>query len=388
MPWRSRAPALFLLSAGLFLIGTAPALAAETSNSDIVIIREGDVVHDDLYAGAMTVVIIGEVDGDLVAFAAEGIRIEGTVTGSVTAVAPSVSVSGSVGGSVRAAAREVSVTGSVSGDLVTTAVKVTMGADSVIGGDALVWALQLSAGGFIGHDLTGTQRTLEMSGVVRGNVEVAVGRLDVVDDLRVEGDLGYRSDREAEGLELASVGGTVVHKATLPPNLRVRALVLFARLMSIIFLTIAAVTTVWGWPQRSQAAADRVVVKPWKNWLYGAAVFASPLLVIAASGVVVGLAPPAAGLPFLGLAVPLTLALLGLLLVVSMAAGVPVAARVGKRLLARRGSFGAVLGGSIILGLAWMLPLVGWLVPLIALPLGLGSWILSRGDRGLAQSSG
>jgi len=388
MPLRSRTPALFLLSAGLLLIGTAPAWAAETSNSDIVIIREGDVVHDDLYAGAMTVVIIGEVDGDLVAFAAEEIRIEGTVTGSVTAVAPSVSVSGLVGGSVRAAAREVSVTGSVSGDLVTTAVKVTMGADSVIAGDALVWAFQLSAGGSIGHDLTGTQRTLEMAGVVGGDVEVAVGRLNVVDDLRVEGDLGFRSDREAEGLELASVGGTVVHKATLPPNLRVRALFLFARLMAIIFLTIAAVTTVWGWPQRSQAAADRVVVKPWKNWLYGAAVFVSPLLVMAATGVVLGLAPPAAGLPFLGLALPLTLALLGLLLVVSMVAGVPVAARIGKRLFARTGSFGAVLAGSIILGLAWMLPLVGWLVPLIALPLGLGSWILSRGYRGLAQSSG
>ena len=32
--------------------------------------------------------------------------------------------------------------------------------------------------------------------------------------------------------------------------------------------------------------------------------------------------------------------------------------------------------GSILAGVTWMLPLVGWIVPSWCLPFGLGSWIL------------
>jgi cytoskeletal protein CcmA (bactofilin family) len=387
MPSPSRATLLALAVGVLVLGGASPAIAAKTSNSDIVLIREGEVVEEDLYAGAIAVRVVGEIDGDLVAFAAERVVIEGVVTGSVTVVAPIVAVSGTVGGSLRAVSRTLEVTGSIAGDVVAVGSDLSLGPDSRVGGDVLAWALSMSALGVVEADLNGSQRSLELAGRVDGHIDVAVGSLVIVDDLLVGGDLGYRSGREATGLDRVTANGAVVHKTPLPPNLRVRGLILYARLVSVIFLAISAVTIVWGWPDRTRAAAGRVAETSWKNWTYGAALFASPLVVVAITGVVLGLAPPAAALPFLALVVPLTLAMLGLLLVVALGAGVPVSAYVGRRLFKGLGLPGAVIAGSLVLGAVWMLPYVGWLVPLIALPLGLGAWLRSRRETAVAQPS-
>jgi hypothetical protein len=84
------------------LLATAgPALAAETASSEIVIIREGDTVSEDLYATGVRIIIEGTVEGDLIAFAAEEVVISGVVTGSVLAIAPSVTIGGDIGESVR-----------------------------------------------------------------------------------------------------------------------------------------------------------------------------------------------------------------------------------------------------------------------------------------------
>ena len=212
-------------------------------------------------------------------------------------------------------------------------------------------------------------------------MNVDVGRLRVVDTLTVGGDLGYRSNRQAEGLELATVTGAVVQKETLPPNIRVRALALFARILAIVFLAIASVTIVWLWPARSAVAADMVMA--WRNWLYGAVFFFSPVIVGLGTWLILTFAPPVASLPLLALVLPLIVALLGVLMVVALGAGVPVAIWVGNRVNKNWSQFGAVLAGSILLGLLWCVPVVGWAVPLITLPLGLGAWLRS----GKAQSS-
>ena len=72
---RSRALFLVLVASGVLVVSALPAVGAETANSEFVIIREDDVLEDDLYAGAIKVVIEGVVDGDLIAFAGEEVVI-------------------------------------------------------------------------------------------------------------------------------------------------------------------------------------------------------------------------------------------------------------------------------------------------------------------------
>ena len=274
---RRRARCILLsLVAGAVLLGiSVPALAAETANSEFVIIRPDDVLEDDLYAGAIKVSIEGEIDGDLIAFAGEEIIIEGTVTGSVFAVAPQVTVNGSIGGSLRVVATSLTVNGDIGRDVVATAMNVELGKGSNVGGDVLVWAFNMESLGQIGENLEGTQRSLSLAGTVGGDIDVSVGRLTIVNELIVNGDLGYRSDADAEGMEQARVGGAMVHKTPLPPNIRVRALNLFGRFLVVLFLTIAALTTAWGWPKQTIAAMERVSGSPVRSWASGAVVMAS-----------------------------------------------------------------------------------------------------------------
>ncbi len=377
MPSRYRAFLLACLSVLLLFGLSAPAVAAETAASELVIISEGDTVEGDLYTAGVRVLIEGVVDGDLIAFAAEEVLISGEVTGSVLAVAPAVNVSGDVGEAMRISANVLELSGSVGTDLVGTAIRANLDPGSQVEGDVLLWAINVSAAGTIGANLEGSQRSLELEGMVGGDVDVSVRQLSVTGPLEVAGDLGYRSRTEAEGLEQATVGGVVVHKAPLPPNIRVRALGLLARFLAVLGLTTAAVLVAWGWPERTKRAGAHARRQILRSWGYGAVVMLSPLLLAALAVLLAGLAPAAGSLPLLAVFGPLVVVALVIVLALSVVAGVPAVLALGEALPGKFGLFGSILTGSALVGVVWMIPLVGWVVPLIVLPLGLGAWILS-----------
>jgi hypothetical protein len=280
----------------------------------------------------------------------------------------------------------VEVSGSVDGDVVGAAVTVDLAPESSVDGDVMVWAYRLTASGVIGTDLEGTQRVLEIEGSVEGDIDVSVGRLIVTGPLEVGGDLGYRSATEAQGLDQADVGGVVAHKTPLPPNIRVRALGILTRVLVVLGLTAAALLVGWGWPRRTEVAGDRARARPWASWWRGALIILSPLIVAGIAALVAGLAPASAFVPLLAIFAPLVIALSGVVLVLLLVAGVPAVLAIGRTLPGDRGLFGAILLGSAVAGVVWLLPYVGWLVPLVVLPLGLGAWLLAFGDAGPAQS--
>jgi cytoskeletal protein CcmA (bactofilin family) len=374
---RSRALLLTLVVGVLLAIGSLPALAAETASSEFLIIQPDDRVEDDLYAAAVKVDIQGTIDGDLVAFASEEVVIDGMVTGSVTAVAPRVVVNGRVEGALRVSGGSLRISGEVGRDAVAVVWELELDKSSSVGRDVQAWAIDMSALGQIGRDLKGSIGSLSLAGVVEGDVNVSVGNFTVVDELRVSGDLGYRSPSEGEGLEKASVGGAVVRKTPLPPNIRVRALGLFGRFMVIVFLTLTAVGVAYGWPDRTQKAVQRVATSRLKTWGLGAAVMASPLLLGGLAALMVALAPTSASLPLLGVMAPVILAALGIVFAMSLVAGVPAAGWVGATLFKKLDVYGSMLAGSLLIGGVWLIPWIGWLVPVLALPLGLGAWLLS-----------
>jgi hypothetical protein len=362
----------------LYLLAVAaPVSAAETASSELVIIREGDTLEEDLYATGVRIIIEGVINGDLTAFAAEEVIISGQVTGSVVAVAPTVTVSGDVGGALRTTANVLEVSGSVGSDVVAAAVGAGLRPGSMVGGDVVVWAVNFEAAGTIGSNLEGTQRTTRIEGSVNGDVGISVRRLIVTGPLEVAGDLGYRSEIEADGLEQASVGGVTVHKAPLPPNIRIRALGLLARLLAILGLTTAAMLVAWGWPDRTRRAAEQARTQLLKAYGFGALVMLSPFLLGGVAALVAGLTPAAASLPLLAIFGPLVVATAGLVLVLSLVAGVPAVLALGELLPRNLAMYGSILAGSALVALLWMVPLVGWLMPLMVLPTGLGAWMLS-----------
>jgi hypothetical protein len=218
---------------------------------------------------------------------------------------------------------------------------------------------------------------LDIEGSVGGDVDVTVRRLTVTGPLRVSGDFGYRSGEEAEGLDQVSVGGVIARKSPLPPNIRVRALSLLTRMLTILFLTTAAILVAWGWPNRTRRAGLLARSRVVRAGAYGALIVLSPLILAGIAALLAGLTPASASLPLLAIFIPLVVAASGLVLALSLVAGVPAVLALGEALPGRFGTNGSIVVGSIVIGVLWLLPVVGWLVPLIVLPLGLGAWILS-----------
>src|SRR3990170_2845952 len=81
-----------------------PLILAERAAAASVLVRDGDVVDEDLYAGGNQVLIEGTVRGDLMVPAFQRLEISGTVEGDVVGYSPLVVVTGTIGGSLRVAA--------------------------------------------------------------------------------------------------------------------------------------------------------------------------------------------------------------------------------------------------------------------------------------------
>jgi hypothetical protein len=112
-----------------------------------------------------------------------------------------------------------------------------------------------------------------------------------------------------------------------------------------------------------------------RRWLAGALVVFSPIIAIGVAALIVGVAPASAAFPLLVVLIPLILALFGLSFALALVAGAPVVGWLGGVIFRRFEIYGAILTGSIVVGLVWYLPWLGWLVPLVVLPLGLGAWL-------------
>ncbi len=363
--------------AGLVLVPSGTALAAETAVAEFAIVPSGQVIEDDLYTGGISVSVEGRVEGDLLAAAAEEIVISGTVTGSVVAIAPTVIVTGHIAGSLRVLGGRLTMEGTVANDIVQATGSSRFGPSSSIDGEVLAWTGSLDALGHIGVDLVGSVGALDLAGVVGRDVDVSVSRLAVVDELTVAGDLGYRSEREATGLSIARVGGATVRETPLPQNIRVRALGLLTRLLMVIFLTAAAITVVLSWPVRTRSAVERLETKPVRSWLYGLGVFLLPVLLAGFAALIVGMAPSAAAIPFLAVMIPLVLATAGVVLLLGLVAGVPSVTWLGAQLKKDASLNRAVALGSLAAAIVWFLPAIGWIVPVLFLPLGMGAWMMA-----------
>lgn len=375
MPSRSKASILFAATAAVSIGLALPAGAAEIVSSDLVIITDDTVVTGDYYVAANRVLVRGTIEGDLFALAGQDVSIEGEVTGSVTALASEVSVSGIIGGSLRVISPSVQISGEVSGDVVAVAFGIELVPGGQVGADLVMWAWNAGSHGSVSEDLEGSQRRLELSGDVTGNVRVSADRVNVVDDLRVGGDLTYRSNNEAVGLDLVDADGVVVQQTPMKPNIRVRALALAAKILVSIVLAAMALVVSSVWPERSERAMAGLEAAPFRSFLTGAAVMLSPVLILGLAVGVLAFAPSSTALPLVAALIPILFALMGLVLVAGLFAGMPAVAWIGARLKKQTTVAGAVAIGSAVVAILWLIPVVGWITALLVIAAGMGGWL-------------
>jgi cytoskeletal protein CcmA (bactofilin family) len=197
------------------LLGSGLALPQEASaiehRRDHVIISSDETIDDTLLFTGETIVVDGNVTGDLIAFGRR-VVVTGKVSGNLIAFAESISISGEVSGTTINAGKTVEITDAILGsDFWGAGESIQISRESRISSNAVLGANRVSMQGEVGKDLTTAAETIELRGKV-GEDMVAFGNsIKLLGDAGIVGDLTIHSVGE-DSLSRSSestVGGSI-----------------------------------------------------------------------------------------------------------------------------------------------------------------------------------
>ena len=381
---RTATAATFLLLVVLAVLSRAesaeaierPLIMAERAAAATVLVREGDVVDEDLYAGGNRVLIEGTVKGDLVVAAFQTLEISGTVEGDVVGYSPLVVVTGSVGGSLRVAADVVRLEGEVGVDLFTGARSTVV--TGTVGRDVQAWTFSLDVRARVGRDILGRVfDRARIAGTIGRDVEITVRDLEVLPGTRIEGSLGYRSDQEADVGADVEVGRLLTRRDPVAPNVRVQAIFTLTGVLVVIAIAGLGFLLFWLAPRTLHMAVESVQARTLLSLVVGLAVLVAPLGLFIFIVVRVVDSSPELALPSAVIGLPIGMLLLGMLLFGLLVSPVPVLTALGSKLTRRRRSalFGYLMG-LVIWVLILLIPTLRVFVTILLAVLGLGAWTL------------
>lgn len=328
-------------------------------------------VGDDRLAAGMDVSVRDRVIGDLMA-AGTSVTVDGAVDGDLLAAGGSVSATGPIAGSVRAAGGAVTLEGDVGRNVTAAGGSVRLGPDGRVAGNAYLAGGEIVLEGHLEGHLRATGELVRVDGRVDGSVDVAAERVVLGPGARVEGDLTHRSPEPAEVASGARVEGAVIHR---PPERGGTVAAWIGRLVRIGAFLFTGAVLVALFPGASDRLRETLEGRPWLSLGLGlAALLGVPLALALIALTVLGLPLALIGGALFAAALYLARAVVGLWL--------------GERLLgrgpARARRVAAFLLGGALVGLAGLVPWLGWIVTLAATLAGLGAAVelLSRRWRG------
>jgi len=344
------------------------AAAADLRQGNDVTVGPGETVNDDVYAGAGTISINGTVNGSVVAGGGT-ITVSGNVARDLILGGGNITVNGHVGGSIIAAGGNITVNGAVAHDIVVTGGMIDVGSGATIGRDLVVAGGTATVSAPVARRVQMAAGNLTLKNKVGGDVRGTVDRLKL-DGAQIAGNLDYTSNNSVERVNGASVAGATTRHT--PPDRGggagngflgwLRALVGILALGLILIFLLPGVST---------RAIDTERAQPWASLGIGAAI----LLITPIVALLVFIVGIFLGFWWLGL-------LLIPLWILALAIGYVVSGFLLGRLIFAQLGWGryhdalALLAGLFVLAVVGIIPVIGWLVGLVALILGAGALAL------------
>lgn len=366
-----------LAAISVTFLTSAPVLAADLRSGDTITVASGEVVEDDLYIAAESIVIDGTINGDLWAVG-RIVTVNGAVNGSIVAVAETINVNGDVAHAARLAGETLNIRGDVGGDLIAFCSAANIASTAEIGGDLLVGAGNVRIDGLIGGDVKGGGGEVTIAGEVHGDVELEVDDLTIASTANIEGDVIYTSENEANIQSGAWVGGTTTHnvpEVEEPAGAALAAGIasgVMGKVIAFLMILVVGIIIILTVPRRMASVADSVRTKPWPSLGWGAVIlFATPIAAIIVCFTVIGIPVGLIALAVYGIGIYLS--------------QLPVALLIGRLILRRltevesRGLLvGALALGLVILVILRLIPFLGFWIGLATALFGLGAVVVSE----------
>lgn len=357
---------LVALVGALFIGGLLPATASAADNrqGQSVTVGPSEVINDDLYVAANTIDIQGTINGNLIAFG-NTITVSGTVTRDVNATGNVISIPGEVQGSARLAGSRVTVGGTIAGDLVALAGTLNVAKEASIGRDMMGAVGTATLAGAIARNVMISAGDVVFAGPVGGNVTAYDNTLKLDGGAAIQGNLAYTSNQSAELSDAAVVSGSVSHY--IPSTGPTFGSYVLGWIQTLVGFFLLGALVILLTPRFNAKAADAYRTSPWSRFGIGLAVVVA-VPVVALFAFVLGL--------FVG-GWWLALFLLGIYALVLAMGFTLVGEMIGRFALDRFGQRTAPAILALIVGLVILLgvtsiPLIGWLVAMVALIYGAG----------------
>ncbi|WP_410509677.1 polymer-forming cytoskeletal protein [Methanosarcina hadiensis] len=292
-----------------------------------------------------------DIQGDLV-LAGSRIEINGNVMDDFTGAGGELVVNGDVSGNILVFGGTVRVNGDVGGDLVVAGGQIFLSQDSTVEGDILL------AGGEI-----------TLNGIVNGDGSVSAGTLRTGENFELKGDLELEAENYPPDLEENVLGNLNVTAATRTqgPYAGVPAgvVVLFSFILELLAALVLGFILIYTFPAFVTGLAEIVRFSTLKAGLVGLLL----IILVPLTSLVLLFTAFGWSLSFL-LILLFSLALLIATVPVKLLAGAVIYNKAFKKESSKLMYY---FIGTIIFTIVYQIPLLGWLVRLIALLIGLGA---------------
>lgn len=340
--------------------GVAHAQSFRTGTNTVV--SSSETVDGTLFISGRSVEIAGTVNGD-VFVAGQTVTVSGTVTGDVLGAGQTVRVSGRVDGDVRVAGQTVTIGATVGRNLSAAGQAVTVEGGGRVEGDASLAGTDVVINGSVGRDVMLGTNTATLNGRVGRNIQAGTDQLALGNEADIGGDVTYTSKRTVTRSSGAQVAGKVTRSepAGKRESKQAEGFAWAFVLWLLTSMLLLAVVLVLLLPRLFQQATTDAVRN--LGWVFLTGFVASLVLPI----VIIGLM-------FTVIGIPLALLMLLVWLVLLMLSGPFAAYLLGYSILRNRtdNAIWYILTGGVILLLVYLIPVLGFLVLLVAHWFGLG----------------
>lgn len=362
------------------VVGLLVLVSATLACTEAEILDDGVLLrpNGDVLAASEEVVLTEDVSGDAMA-AGGSVTFDGQVGGSYLGAGGEQTIQGRIDGSVRGAGGSVELEAQVGRNVTLVGGDVTIARESVVEGNAYLAGATVRVLGSVAGDLYAGGAVIDLQGDVDGDVRVEAGTLRIGPDANIGGELRYRLEEDAvpDISAQAQIEGGIQELAPREgdgPGLGFDVLRVLAFLLAGAVLVALFPTTL---TEATDEIDDRIPAALGLGLLW---LLLVPVGVVVLGATVVG--------------IPLALMVAVLYAVSLYLAPAVTGLWLGGEILRDRASpergdalLVFVAGGAIV-GIALLLPWVGFLARLAATCFGLGAIVLMVRDRGRVPEGG
>ena len=365
----------------LLLVVPMTVSAYSVKTDDIIYVGEDEVIEGNLYAAGSSITVDGTVTGDIIC-GAQTVNINGTIEGDVICAAQTININGPINGNVRAAGNTVNINSTVARNVMAVGASIIVGNNAVIGWGMLTAGATAEIRGKIGRNLHGALASAVITGEIGGDVKLQIddhakkdkkdaSNLKISDSAIIGGGVFYTAANEAKIASGASIIGDLTHNLpkikTSKNNLK--ALWGMLKIYSLFSSLVLGLVIIYLWRDETKKIVDSMLKKTDVSIGWGAVVmFLTPIIATLLLITLIGI--PLAGI--------LILVWIIALCVSKIFVGILVGRVILEKIWTKQkdSMMWAMTIGIAATQILFSVPIIGWLLALVAAWWGLGGLFL------------